>query len=68
VTLRGANLRIPGPTPVPPQVMSAMSRPMINHRGPEFRALLEEALAGLRPVFGVQGDILIFPGSGTGGC
>jgi aspartate aminotransferase-like enzyme len=44
-----------------------MSRPMINHRGPEFRALLEEALAGLRPVFGVQGDILIFPGSGTGG-
>jgi aspartate aminotransferase-like enzyme len=44
-----------------------MSGPMINHRGPEFRALLEEVLAGLRPVFGVKEDVLIFPGSGTGG-
>lgn len=61
------NLRIPGPTPVPPQVLAAMARPMINHRGPEFTALLEEVLAGLRLVFGVQGDILTFPGSGTGG-
>ncbi len=62
-----ANLRIPGPTPVPPQVLAAMAKPMINHRGAEFRALLAEVTGGLRYVFGVKGDILIFPGSGTGG-
>jgi aspartate aminotransferase-like enzyme len=61
------NLRIPGPTPVPPQVLRAMCRPMINHRGPEFKALLEELLAGLGPVFGTAGDVLIFPASSTGG-
>jgi aspartate aminotransferase-like enzyme len=61
------NLRVPGPTPVPPQVLAAMARPMINHRGPQFRALLDEILAGLRPVFGVKEDVLIFPSSGTGG-
>ncbi len=33
------NLRIPGPTPIPPEVAEAMARPMINHRGPEFAAM-----------------------------
>jgi len=40
---------------------------MINHRGPEFKALLAEIIAGLRPIFGTTGDIFIFPASGTGG-
>src|SRR5438270_152666 len=35
-------LRIPGPTPVPARVQRAMDAPMINHRGPEFKALLPE--------------------------
>ena len=26
-------LRIPGPTPVPPQVLARTSAPMVNHRG-----------------------------------
>ena len=30
------NLRIPGPTPCPDDVLREMSRQMINHRGPEF--------------------------------
>ena len=34
------NLRIPGPTVLPPAVMAAGGRQMINHRGPEFAALL----------------------------
>jgi aspartate aminotransferase-like enzyme len=67
VNLLETNLRIPGPTPVPPRVLAAMGKPMINHRGPEFRALLEEVLTGLRLVFGTTGDVLVFPGSGTGG-
>jgi aspartate aminotransferase-like enzyme len=47
--------------------MEAMSRPMINHRGAEFKALFEEVLAGLGPVFGAAGDVLIFPSASTGG-
>ena len=34
------NLRIPGPTPCPDEIMELMSSPMINHRGPEFKELL----------------------------
>ena len=40
---------------------------MINHRGPEFRALLPELESGLRWAFQTQNDLLIFPASGTGG-
>ena len=31
-------LRIPGPTPLPDEVMEAMNRNMISHRGAEFHA------------------------------
>jgi len=60
-------LRIPGPTPVPARVQQAMAAPMINHRGPEFRALLPELEVGLRWAFQTDNDMLIFPASGTGG-
>src|SRR3989449_10592936 len=60
-------LRIPGPTPVPERVQRAMAAPMINHRGPEFKALLPELEAGLRWAFQTDNDMLIFPASGTGG-
>ena len=44
-----------------------MAAPMINHRGPEFRALLPELETGLRWAFQTENDMLIFPASGTGG-
>ena len=44
-----------------------MNAPMINHRGPEFRALLPELEAGFKWAFQTENDILIFPASGTGG-
>jgi hypothetical protein len=34
------NLRIPGPTALPPTVREAGGRQMINHRGPEFAEML----------------------------
>jgi aspartate aminotransferase-like enzyme len=40
---------------------------MINHRGPEFKALLAELEDGLRWAFQTRNDMLIFPASGTGG-
>jgi aspartate aminotransferase-like enzyme len=64
---RSYQLRIPGPTPVPERVQRAMDVPMINHRGPEFKALLPELLSGLRWAFRTENDIIIYAASGTGG-
>src|ERR1700737_4114508 len=44
-----------------------MDAPMINHRGPEFKALLPELESGLRWAFQTENDMIIFPASGTGG-
>jgi aspartate aminotransferase-like enzyme len=44
-----------------------MDAPMINHRGPEFKALLPELEAGLKWSFQTENDMLIFAASGTGG-
>jgi aspartate aminotransferase-like enzyme len=61
------NLRIPGPTGLPPSVREAGSRQMVNHRGPEFAALLKRIEAGMKPYFGTQGDVAILSCAGTGG-
>lgn len=60
-------LRIPGPTPLPEAVREALSRDMINHRGPEFAALIRDVTARLKPWFGTTNDLLILTSSGTGG-
>ncbi len=59
-------LQIPGPTNVPDRVLRAMDRPTIDHRGPDFARLTGEIFDGLRPVFGTQGPVIVFPSSGTG--
>ncbi len=61
------NLRIPGPTPLPPEVIKALQQPMINHRGVAFVGLQNRIIAGLQQVFGTSNDIFILPASGTGG-
>src|SRR6266480_2792534 len=61
------NLRIPGPTPVPPAVLAELARPMINHRGPEFAAILSRVTARLQYMFQTTSSVLTFPASGTGG-
>jgi aspartate aminotransferase-like enzyme len=60
-------LRIPGPTPLPERVVRAMNRPMIDHRGPEFAAILAEITAGAKRVFRTKHDLLLLTSSGTGG-
>ena len=64
-TTETALIMLPGPVPVEPQVLRAMSKPMINHRGPEFRRLLDESREKLRSVFNTENEILILNGSGT---
>ena len=59
------NLRIPGPIPVPDDILEEMSRPMINHRGPEYKDLLFSTTDRLKRVFETEGDVWIITGSGT---
>ena len=61
------NLRIPGPTPCPPDVLAAVAQPMINHRGPEFANVLTTATEGLKWVFGTSSEVFTLTASGTGG-
>lgn len=61
------NLRIPGPTPCPDDVLEAVGGPMMNHRGPEFAAIVRRVTDGLNWAFGVSGDVLTLTASGTGG-
>jgi aspartate aminotransferase-like enzyme len=64
--MRKNYLLTPGPTPLPPQVCEAMSRPIIHHRTPQFQAILKEANEGLKYAFQTQNDVFILASSGTG--
>ncbi|MFN3286068.1 MAG: serine--glyoxylate aminotransferase, partial [bacterium] len=60
-------MQIPGPTNLPDRVLRAMDRPIPDHRGPEMPELLTEVREGLRQVFRTRsGEVVLFPGSGTG--
>lgn len=61
------NLRVPGPTPLPREVLEAGSRQMVNHRGPEFAGLQQRIFPRLKAFFQTQGDVLVMTASGTGG-
>lgn len=61
-----AQLRIPGPTPCPPEVLKAMGRQMINHRGKEFGEMLIRITAKLKDMFQTKNDLFVLTGSGTG--
>jgi len=60
-------LQIPGPTNVPDRVLRAIDFPTMDHRGPEFGVLGKSVLAGMKRVFkSAQGEVAIYPASGTG--
>ena len=61
------NLRIAGPTPLPPEVLRAVSQQMIDHRGPEFELLFRQVTAWLQVFFETENDLYILTSSGTGG-
>ncbi|MFA5096201.1 MAG: alanine--glyoxylate aminotransferase family protein [Candidatus Omnitrophota bacterium] len=64
--MRKNYLLTPGPTPLPPQVMEAMARPIIHHRTPQFQVFLKEAEEGLKYIFQTANDVFILASSGTG--
>lgn len=61
-----AQLRIPGPTPCPPEVLQAMTKQMIDHRSKEFVNILYGITDKLKQLFQTKNDVLLLTGSGTG--
>jgi len=59
-------LMIPGPTPVPEQVLLAMAKHPIGHRSSDFNQVMAEVTQGLKWLHQTQNDVLILAASGTG--
>jgi aspartate aminotransferase-like enzyme len=59
-------LMIPGPTPVPEQVLLALAKHPIGHRSGEFSQIMAEVTADLKWLFQTQNDVLMLTASGTG--
>ncbi len=56
----------PGPTPLPPSVLEAMSRPLIHHRTAEFGRMFTSVIEDMRFVYRTKGTVLMMTTSGTG--
>ncbi len=56
----------PGPTPIAPIPLNALSAPPLHHRSAEFSALLKETLKLLK-IFFDEEYLVIFPSTGSGG-
>lgn len=56
----------PGPTPLPPQVLEAMSKPLIHHRTEEFGKLFAGVIEDMKWVYRTKSTVLMMTCSGTG--
>jgi aspartate aminotransferase-like enzyme len=63
---RKQHLFIPGPTPVPPDVAAAMTRPVIGHRSSEYASLQRSLTEKVKQVFQTKNHLFILTSSGTG--
>jgi len=59
-------LMIPGPTPVPEQVLLAMAKHPIGHRSGDFSKIMAEVSENLKWLHQTQNDVLMLTVSGTG--
>lgn len=55
----------PGPSPVDPRVLQALSAPVLGHLDPAFLGIMNDTMELLRRLFGTQNQLTI-PVSGTG--
>jgi aspartate aminotransferase-like enzyme len=56
----------PGPTPVPEEVLQALSRPIIHHRQADFKEIFRRACDDLKYLFQTKEDVITLTASGTG--
>ncbi|MGH9456783.1 MAG: pyridoxal-phosphate-dependent aminotransferase family protein [Thermoanaerobaculia bacterium] len=61
-----ANFFVPGPTWVRPEILLATARPMIGHRGPEFRELFRRITPRLQALFRTSNPAFFAASTGTG--
>lgn len=61
-----AKLFIPGPIDVSPETYTAMSQPMIGHRGADFEALYASTQPGLQAVMGTTRPVFLSTSSAWG--
>ena len=59
------NLMIPGPTPVPENVLSSMSKHPIGHRSGDFQYIVQKTTEQLKWLHQTTADVLTITGSGT---
>ena len=59
-------LQLPGPTNTPERILRAISRPVIDHRGPAFQEMTVGLLAALKDVFRTDVHVFVYPSSATG--
>ncbi len=59
-------LMIPGPTPVPENVLLAQAKHPIGHRSPDFSEIIAEINENLKWLHQTQQDVLTVTASGTG--
>ena len=59
-------LMIPGPTPVPENVLLALAKHPIGHRSGEFSQIMADVTANLKWLHQTQNDVLMLTVSGTG--
>jgi len=57
---------VPGPTPLPPEVIEAAAAPILYARTAEYVEIFEDMLERLERVFQTDGDVLVFASSGSG--
>lgn len=60
-------LMTPGPVPVPPEVLTALSQPIEHHRTLGFQKCLERVLSKLPPLFGTEQRAFMHVSTGSGG-
>ncbi len=59
-------LLTPGPTPIPPSVLKALSQPILHHRTHEFGSVFEFVASELKSILHTQNSVLMMTTSGTG--
>ncbi len=65
--MKRLRLMIPGPIEVAPEVLAVMAEPLVAHYGKEWTVFYKEILGMLRRIFQTDGDVFLFPGSGSAG-
>ena len=64
--IKPAKLFIPGPVDVAPEILEAMTQPMMGHRAPEFSVLYKDVTDGIRRLMKTDNSVYLSTSSATG--